>query len=247
MRTNRPRTAPGELPDPPDVLRLIERGEPMVERMAKRIRGGLDPSYQLDDLIAAGKLGLLQAARRYDPSHGIAFEAFAYHRIQGEIYNEVGRFSDLKRTAYHRAVALEAATLSNGNDVFDGALQLASQDKVENMSEAEMEQAVDAVLGNVAAATAVGLLRPSLETEASDETHSDPLEQLERRQLAAIALNLLSELDPSDAEIFRRKHFEDLTYQDFSDELGLSRPWIYRRYNRVLGFLQERMAQLEAT
>lgn len=240
-------TAQNEQLDSPQVLRLIERGEPMVERIAKRIRGSLDSSYQLDDLIAAGKVGLLQAARRYDASHGIAFEAFAFHRIQGEIHNEVGRFSDLKRTAYHRAVALEAAAISSGNDVFDGALQLASQDRVEDMSAAEMEQAVDAILGNVAAATAVGLLRPSLELDASDETADDPSRLLERRQLAAIALALLEELDPSDAEIFRRKHFEDLSYQDFSDELGLSRPWIYRRYNRVLGFLQERMAQLEAT
>ncbi len=238
-------TSPAEQRDSPEVLQLLERGAPMVERIAKRIRGGLDPSYQLDDLIAAGKVGLLQAARRYDPSHGIAFEAFAYHRIQGEVYNEVGRFSDLKRTAYHRAVALEAATVSAGNDTFDGALQLASQDKVEDMSEAEMEQAVDAILGNVTAATAVGLLRPSLEADASDQGEDDPSQQLERRQLAAIALQLLEELDPSDADIFRRKHFEDKTYQDFSDELGLSRPWIYRRYNRVLGFLQERMAALE--
>lgn len=239
-------TAQAEQLDSPEVLQLLERGAPMVERIAKRIRGGLDSSYQLEDLIAAGQVGLLQAARRYDPSHGIAFEAFAYHRIQGEIYNEVGRFSDLKRTAYHRAVALEAAAVSAGNDVFDGALQLASQDKVEDMSEAEMEQAVDAVLGNVTTATAVGLLRPSLESEERGDTEDDPARLLERRQLVAIALGLLEELDPSDADIFRRKHFEEKTYQDFSDELGLSRPWIYRRYNRVLGFLQERMASLES-
>lgn len=231
--------------DSPEVLQLITRAERMVGRIARKIRAGLDPSYQLDDLIAAGKLGLLQAARRFDSSRGIAFEAFAYHRIQGEIYNEVGRFSDLKRTAYHRAVALEAATAASGNDVFDGALQIASQDKVSDLSEAQMEQAVDALLGNVTAATAVGLLRPSLEAEVIDTV--DPARELERRQLAAIALELLKELDPSDAEIFRRKHFEDLTYQDFSDELGLSRPWIYRRYNRVLSFLQERMAALEAS
>ena len=115
------------------------------------------------------------------------------------------------------------------------------------MSESEMEQAVDAVLGSVTAATAVGMLRPALETEADDQSEHDPSRLLEQRQLVALALDLLGELDPSDAEIFRRKHFEDKTYQEFSEELGLSRPWIYRRYNKVLGFLQERMAELEAT
>lgn len=53
---------------------------------AKTILRRLPPhSAELDDLIAAGSLGLISAAERFDPSHGVLFRTFAQHRIRGAI------------------------------------------------------------------------------------------------------------------------------------------------------------------
>ena len=48
---------------------LIARSAPQVKRIAYHLLARLPASVQVDDLIQAGMLGLLEATRRYDPAH----------------------------------------------------------------------------------------------------------------------------------------------------------------------------------
>ncbi|MCB1175900.1 MAG: RNA polymerase sigma factor FliA, partial [Leptospiraceae bacterium] len=52
---------------------LISRGAPQVKRIAYHLLARLPASVQVDDLIQAGMLGLLEAAHRYDPAQGANF------------------------------------------------------------------------------------------------------------------------------------------------------------------------------
>ncbi len=62
---------------------LVERYMPLVRRLARSYhqRSGVE----LDDLIQVGSVGLLRAMRRFDPTMGCAFEAYASTIISGEI------------------------------------------------------------------------------------------------------------------------------------------------------------------
>ena len=57
----------------------------LVEQIARRLHRRLPRMIQLDDLRSDGALGLLSAARHYDPWRGISFATFASHRIRGSI------------------------------------------------------------------------------------------------------------------------------------------------------------------
>ncbi len=54
----------------------------LVDRCARRFRGWGEPH---DDLVQAGRLGLLQAARRYDAARGVPFAAYAVPLVLGAI------------------------------------------------------------------------------------------------------------------------------------------------------------------
>jgi RNA polymerase sigma factor for flagellar operon FliA len=54
---------------------------------------------ELDELIQVGMIGLLEAARAYNPGRGIDFENFAHSRVRGAILDEVRRLSFLPRSA----------------------------------------------------------------------------------------------------------------------------------------------------
>ncbi|HJO34904.1 MAG TPA: sigma-70 family RNA polymerase sigma factor, partial [Gammaproteobacteria bacterium] len=60
----------------------------LVKRIAQHLIARLPASVQLDDLIQAGMLGLIEAARNYDASHGASFETYAGIRIRGAILDE---------------------------------------------------------------------------------------------------------------------------------------------------------------
>lgn len=65
--------------------KMIEAYLPQVRLVAERTHRRLPPGIDLESLVHAGVMGLLDALQRYDPRRGVAFHAYARYRIQGEI------------------------------------------------------------------------------------------------------------------------------------------------------------------
>jgi len=62
---------------------------PLVKRIAHQMMTRLPYSVQIDDIIQAGMIGLLDAASRYDEIHGAQFETYATQRIRGAMLDEL--------------------------------------------------------------------------------------------------------------------------------------------------------------
>ncbi|MGE5326540.1 MAG: sigma-70 family RNA polymerase sigma factor, partial [Deltaproteobacteria bacterium] len=63
------------------VLDLV----PLVRRMAVKMRRTLPAHIELDDLVSAGVLGLLDATKKFDARKQVRIESYARHRIRGAI------------------------------------------------------------------------------------------------------------------------------------------------------------------
>ena len=101
--------------DSPEVLARFHSEIALVETIAAHILRSIGRSLELEDLVGAGREGLLDAARRFDPSRGVPFGAYANLRIRGAILDGVRQLSSLPRRAYERIAALEAAVqISDG-------------------------------------------------------------------------------------------------------------------------------------
>ncbi len=61
----------------------------LVKRIAHQMMTKLPYSVQIDDIIQAGMMGLLDAASRYDEFHGAQFETYATQRIRGAMLDEL--------------------------------------------------------------------------------------------------------------------------------------------------------------
>lgn len=66
---------------------------PMVHRIAGQVAAYLHPPLSLEDMISAGTVGLVRAARDFDPSHRAEFQTYAYIRIKGAILDELRNWS----------------------------------------------------------------------------------------------------------------------------------------------------------
>lgn len=82
---------------------LVTRHAPLVKRIAYHLMTRLPPSVQVDDLIQAGMIGLLEAARHYDASQGASFETYAGIRIRGAMLDEVRRTDWAPRSVHRKA------------------------------------------------------------------------------------------------------------------------------------------------
>jgi RNA polymerase sigma factor for flagellar operon FliA len=80
---------------------LVIQHLPLVKRIAFHLMGRLPDTVQVDDLIQAGMLGLLEAVKKYDVSQGASFETYAGIRIRGSMLDEVRR-SDWTPRSVHK-------------------------------------------------------------------------------------------------------------------------------------------------
>ena len=78
---------------------LIIAHMPMVKRVAVHLKARVPPFMELDELVQVGMVGLIEAARSFDPTKGFEFEHFALIRVRGAILDEVRRQSFLPRSA----------------------------------------------------------------------------------------------------------------------------------------------------
>lgn len=88
---------------------LVKNHALLVKRIAHHLLGRLPHSVQLDDLIQAGMLGLLEATRHYDSSKGASFETYAGIRIRGYMLDEVRRNDWVPRSVYRNSRMISEA------------------------------------------------------------------------------------------------------------------------------------------
>ncbi len=62
---------------------------PLVRHVVSRIVGHLCTPMDKEDLISAGTLGLVKAARAFDPARNVEFKTYAYIRIRGSVIDEL--------------------------------------------------------------------------------------------------------------------------------------------------------------
>lgn len=82
---------------------LIRKHAPLVKRIAHHLMARLPASVQVDDLIQAGMIGLLEAAKKYEASKGAAFETYAGIRIRGAMMDEVRKGDWVPRSVHRNA------------------------------------------------------------------------------------------------------------------------------------------------
>ena len=86
---------------PPDQATLVEQHASLVKRIAYHLMSRLPSCVQVDDLIQAGMIGLLEASRNYDATQGASFETYAGIRIRGAMLDEIRR-GDWAPRSLHR-------------------------------------------------------------------------------------------------------------------------------------------------
>ncbi len=67
----------------------IKEYAPLVKRIAHHMMSKLPASVQLDDIIQAGLIGLMDAINRYEEEQGVKFETYATQRIRGAMLDEL--------------------------------------------------------------------------------------------------------------------------------------------------------------
>lgn len=88
---------------------LVKQHAELVRRIAYHLVAKLPSSVEVDDLIQAGMLGLLEAASQYSADRGASFETFAGIRIRGAMLDSLRAMDWTPRSVHRKARDLAKA------------------------------------------------------------------------------------------------------------------------------------------
>ena len=225
--------------DSPDVLERFHASLDLVDQVARQVRRTIGHGIDTEELVSFGREGLLDAARRFDPTRGVPFRAYANFRVRGAIVDGVRSVARLPRRVHERLRALDAAArVSEGaaEDVLGAPMRGNSTDA---------ERALDAHLAALATAMAVGLVAEAASGEEGEPTpvdaRSSPEEALGTAELLAIVRSAIVTLPREEQELVRRHYLEGERFDRVATDLGLSKSWASRLHTRAIQRLANKL------
>jgi RNA polymerase sigma factor for flagellar operon FliA len=198
-------------------LALARRAAAVVHRRVRR-------HVALDELIAQGNAGLVEAARRYDPGRGVAFPAYAWSRVLGAVLDGVRRSAPLPRRAWSQ-LAAASAELAAARAAGDPRTRVA--------------HAMSAI--RTLYVTSLEALRErGFDAAADAPAPPDRLDACRSRRRLAAAVAAL----PAKQRALITKHYwEGKQLTCAARELGLSKSWASRLHAQAVAKLREAVAE----
>lgn len=222
-----------------EILHLL----PMVRKIARRAVSYLKPPLSFEDLVSAGTVGLLKAARDFDASHQAEFKTYAYIRIKGAVLDELRRASLLPsglnrqiRTAQElsRRITEQTGTPPTDEELA-GKLGISVQEVYELFESARTSRfvSIDAISDEQ---PALGDLLPAAQTDGPDRL-------LEKTELIEDLTNAIQELDERRQQIIVLYYNEHLTMKQIAEVLEITESRVSQLHASALFNLSARLEQ----
>jgi RNA polymerase sigma factor for flagellar operon FliA len=214
-KRNAPTTAtPGE---------LVQRHLPLVDRVAKELHRR-SPEFEVRELVGYGWEGLRKAAEAYDPTQGVPFEAFAYHRVRGSMQDGIRQLTGYNQVLRERHRAEEALERC--------------RERQEQLSETMERLAAMLDKFPVPRRTSV------MEADRVPDSGRSPETQVHLARIAEQVREALQDLQTQERGIVQGVFWKGRTLQEEGDRLGVSKSWASRQQTRALEQMKGRLASL---
>lgn len=207
---------------------MILQELPQVHYIASRILDRLPQQVELDDLISAGVLGLLDAYRCFDPTKNAQFGTFARFRIKGAILDSLraldwgSRGIRRKAREISEATARLEASLGRSPRLEEVAAELGIT--LASLNEIQKELSALYVVGQEIASSIEGGATVDL-IESAPSPWDNPFELYRKSEEKSRLVEAVSELSEREQLILSLYYVEELTMREVAEvvELAISR------------------------
>ncbi len=203
---------------------VLEKYGPYVRSLAAQVRKQFHSQYEMEELVAWGQVGLLEASERFDARVGANFLTFAHYRIKGAIYDGLRKMGVLKGNA---GAERANSYLTNLSDRGGGGSALS--DDVNEISNAVTGLAM------VFATSLEG--SDGLQLSDSEQLPADERMQLEQmRTRVRVAIEKLPE---NQRKLLQGYYFQNKTLEEAGAAIGQSKSWASRLHARAVETLKQ--------
>lgn len=219
---------------------LVSDHVDLVKRIAYRLHGRLPATVQMEDLIQAGMLGLLEARERYRDDEGASFTTFAGIRIRGAMLDEVRRGDWAPRSLHRASRAIQEARQRIENRAGRPASEVELAAEL-GLSLTEYRKTLsDAAAAHLMSLDDGDFAMPAREVPTAVE--SRPAEMVEWADLCATVEAASDCLPERERQLMIWYYDEGLNLREIADRLGVSESRACQLHGRAIGRVRARLS-----
>ncbi len=222
---------------------LVSRHLDLVKRIAWHLAARLPASVDTDDLVQAGVIGLIEAARHYSGDRGASFETYAGIRIRGAMVDELRRGDWAPRSVHRRMREVSSA------------IRAIEQEVGREARDAEIAEKIGASLGEyheiVRDATQCQVL--SMHGAASDDdderdhdvadSGATPYDAVEQAAFMTALTTAIGELPEREKLVMALYYDEELNLREIGSVLDVTESRVCQLHGQALLRLRARLGE----
>ena len=224
-----------------DLDALVRQHADLVKRIAYHLAGRLPPQVEVEDLIQAGMMGLLEAAQHYATGRGASFETYAGIRIRGAMLDEIRKGDWAPRSLHRKVRAITKAVADiearEGRDARDAEVAH------------EVGMSLDEYYSTLQDATGYRVFSfedlPAGEegmTESLTAKIPEPLANVENDLFRQALADAIAGLPERERLVMSLYYKEELNLRETGEVLGVSESRVCQIHSQALIRLKSRMA-----
>jgi len=230
-----------------DKERLVIQYMQLVRYVAQRLISRLPANVELEDLVNAGILGLLDAVEKYDPGRKTQFKTYAEFRVRGAILDELRNLDWVPRSVREKAHKLD--------DVYQALENRLGRPAEDEEVAAELDMDMDEYYRFVDSARAASLINlDELGVREEDQKYilevladpnaEDPFDAAGLAELKSITAGAISDLPERERVVLLFYYQREMTMKEIAQALELTESRVSQIHTQAICRVRAKLRKL---
>lgn len=235
-------------PSEPNKEALLVTYLPVVRQVASRMKMSLPHSVNLEDLVGAGIMGLINSVENFNPELGFKFETYAIPRIRGSILDGLRDFDWVPRSIRSKEKLLESTMVKLETRLG----RIPTDEEIAEKLDLTMSE-YNKLVDDVSATSLLSLDRPlnsdpeqasNLYDLVADKATENPLDLMERKEIRNLIIELINNLPEQEKLVVALYYYEELTLKEIGKVLDISESRVSQIHTKIIMSMKSHIRKL---
>jgi RNA polymerase sigma factor for flagellar operon FliA len=226
---------------------IILKYAPQIKFVAHRLAMRLPPHVELDDLISAGVIGLIDAIDKFDPSRNIQFKTYAEFRIKGSMLDELRSQDWVPRSVRQKAAILQRAYA----EIEQRERRPATEEEVADELDITLEAFFDLLnrarglsLISIETGDEEDILNRRILESLTVDMDENPLHILKKKELRKIVAKTIEQLPENEMQIVSLYYYDELTMKEIGEVLDITESRVSQIHTQAMLRMRGKLKRL---
>jgi RNA polymerase sigma factor for flagellar operon FliA len=228
---------------PAEQESIARRYAPKVKYLAVRLKARLPRNIDLNDLISAGSMGLVESFSKFKPELSVKFDTYAENRIRGAMLDELRRMDWFPRSLRQKVRQLDSAIAQAEQTTghYPSEEELSS---MTGLSAKDVREGLEALQNQIC--FSLDALE-NLLTGDEGNSHDEPFAETSSKEMIAKVADLIDQLTPREKLVLSLYYSEELNMREAAEAMGITEGRVSQLHSQALVKLRKAFNSLYGT